>query len=115
MSYLGTFKPQPNAATFSGYVEALDDDTGTAFDLSTALIEVEVTDQRGGRRLYGSTTDGTVVLVADGFEFTFPASAMRQLCAGSYTVNILVTDTVTGFVEEPSIADLPVIEGGFRG
>lgn len=115
MSYLGAFAPQPNAADFSEYIEVLDDDTGTAWDLSTSLVEMEIVDQRGGRRLYGSTADGKLGLVADGFDFLFPAASMRQLCAGSYTVNIRITDNVTGAVAEPVIADLPIIEGGFRG
>lgn len=111
---LGSFEAQPNAADFAGYVEAIDIETETAWDLTTTLIEMEINDQRGCRRLYGSTDDGKLALSADGFTFAFPASSMRDLCAGSYVVNIRFTDSVTGFVQEPSIANLPIIEGGFR-
>jgi hypothetical protein len=75
---------------------------------------MEVTDQRGCRRLYGSTSDGSLELLGSGFEFEFPATSMRNLCAGSYTVNIRFTDSITGTVAEPVIANLPIIEGGYR-
>jgi len=114
MRPLQSFEPTPNAADWSEYVEVLDDETGTAWDLSNSLVEMEVVDQRGGRRLYGSTADGTLSLVADGFDFLFPASTMKQLCAGSYTVNIRFTDNITGTIVEPVIANLPIIEGGYR-
>lgn len=114
MINLGSFAAAPNAADWSEYIEVLDDDTGTAFALTTALVEMEVTDRSGRRRLYGSTVDGAIALVGDGFEFAFPAASMRQLCAGSYTVNIRLTDSVSGFVAEPAIANLPVLEGGYR-
>ncbi|MCO5092677.1 hypothetical protein [Bosea sp. (in: a-proteobacteria)] len=111
---LGSFPRQPNAADFVGHVDVIDDRTNTPWDLTTVRIEMEVVDQRGCRRLYGSTDDGKLTLAGDGFDFRFPASEMRNICAGSYTVNILATDTLTGFVQEPVIADLPVIEGGYR-
>lgn len=115
MSYPSTsFPAAPNAADWSEYIEVLDDDTGTAFDLSTSIVEMEVTDQRNCRMLYGSTADGTISLVADGFEFLFPASSMKRLCAGSYTVNVRLTDSITGAIAEPIIANLPIIEGGYR-
>lgn len=114
MIHLGSFERTPNAADWSGYVEVLDDDTGTAFDLTSALIEMEVTDQDGIRRLYGSTADGALDLVGGGFEFAFVSTRMKDLRAGSYTVNIRITDSVTGYVQEPAIALLPVLEGGYR-
>ena len=114
MSYLGTFAPAPNAADWAESISVTDDETGTAWDLTSTLIEMEVTDQNGCRRLSGSTSDGKLSLTPAGFDFAFPATSMRCLCAGSYTVNIRFTDSVTGFVGEPVIADLPVLEGGFR-
>lgn len=114
MINLGSFIAAPNAADWSGYIEVLDDDTGTAFDLTSALVEMEVTDQDGIRRLYGSTADGAIDLAGDGFEFAFASTRMKDLRAGSYTVNIRITDSVTGFVAEPAIALLPVLEGGYR-
>lgn len=111
---LGSFPRQPNAATFAGHIDVIDDQTDTPWDLSTVKIEMEITDQRNCRRLYGSTEDGKVTVAGDGFDFLFAASDMRGLCAGSYTVNILATDTLTGFVAEPVIANLPVTEGGYR-
>ncbi|MGO4670095.1 hypothetical protein [Bosea sp. 2RAB26] len=114
MNYLGTFEPAPNAADWAEAISVTDDDTGTAWPLATYLIEMEVADENGCRRLSGSTSDGKLALTPAGFEFAFPAASMRGLCAGSYTVNIRFTDSVTGFVGEPVIADLPVLEGGFR-
>ncbi len=112
--YLGSFEAAPNAAYWTGYVEVIDDETDSGFDLDDALIEMEVTDQRGCRRFYGSTTDGRLTVSGDGFNFEFPDTVMKQLCAGSYTVNIRITDEITGFVAEPAIATLPVLEGGYR-
>ncbi len=111
---LGSFDAQPNAADWYGIVDVIDDETGTAWDLTDYLIEIEVRDPDGCLRLSGSTTDGTVTLAGDGFEFAFPASRMRALCAGSYVVNIRFTDSLTGFVQEPAIVTLPIIEGGYR-
>lgn len=114
MINLGAFDQQPNAADFVGYVSVLDDETGEAWDLANTLVEMEIADQRGCRRLYGSTADGKIEIGADGFNFAFPAASMRGLCAGSYVVNIRFTDSITGFVQEPAIVTLPVIEGGYR-
>lgn len=114
MINLGSFVAAPNAADWAETIEVFDNDTGTAWDLSDTLIELEVRDQRGCSRLYGSTTDGTLTLEGDGFAFAFPATSMRDLCAGSYTVNIRFTDNTTGFIAEPVIANLPVLEGGYR-
>lgn len=113
MRPLLSFGPTPNAADWSEYVEVLDDETGTAWDLTSTLVEMEVRDQDGCRRLYSSTND-TIDLAGDGFEFEFPAEQMKCLCAGSYTVNIRFTDSITGTIAEPVIANLPIIEGGYR-
>lgn len=111
---LGSFVATPNAADWSEAIEVLDDDTGTAWPLDDWLIELEVRDQRGCQRLLGTTADGAIILTSTGFEFSFAAARMRDLCAGPYTVNIRFTDSVTGAVAEPVIANLPIIEGGFR-
>lgn len=113
MITLDSFQPTPNAADWAEAIEVTDADTGTALPLDDYLIEIEIVDQRRSRRVYGSTTDGIVATTSTGFEFSFPASSMRDLCAGSCTVNIRFTDIVTGAVLEPVIANLPVIEGGF--
>lgn len=114
MRPLLSFGPTPNAADWSDYIEVLDDDTGTAWDLTNVLVEMEARDQNGCRRLYGSTDLGQIDVVAEGFEFSFLAEVMQQLCPGSYTVNIRFTDSITGTVAEPIIANLPIIEGGYR-
>lgn len=112
MINLGSFQPASNAADWYGYIEVLDDDTGTAWDMTGVLIELEVRDYDRCRRLYGSTSDAKLVVIDSGFEFNFPASSMRGLCAGSYTVNIRFTDA-DGVIDEPIITNLPVIEGGY--
>lgn len=114
MRPLLSFGPTPNAADWSEYVEILDDETGTAYDLTDTLIEMEVRDQTGCRRLYGSTSDGVLELYINGFSFAFTASQMQCLKAGSYTANVRFTDSITGAVIEPIIANLPIVEGGFR-
>jgi len=113
MMVLDSFQPTSNAADWAEAIEVTDADTGTALPLGDYLIEMEIMDQRRNRRVYGSSTDGTIATTSTGFEFSFPASSMRDLRAGSYTVNIRFTDSVTGAVLEPVIANLPVIEGGF--
>ena len=114
MNNLGCFEATPNAADWAENIDVIDDDTGTAWDLSDVLVEMEVRDERGCRLLYGSTTDGKLTVEGDGFAFAFPAASMRNLCAGSYVVNIRLTDNTTGFIAEPVIATLPVLEGGYR-
>lgn len=114
MSPLLSFGPTPNAVSWSDYIEVLDDETGTAWDLTGILVEMEVRDVDGCRRLYGTTTSGELVIAGDGFEFTFPRSSMKHLCPGSYTVFIRFTDSVTDDDAEPVIANLPIIEGGYR-
>ena len=114
MNSLGTFEPASNAADWAEAVSVTDDDSGTSCPLATYLIELELRDQDGARRLAGSTADGALTLSPAGFAFAFPAATMRGLSAGSYTVNIRFTDSATGFVAEPVIAELPVLEGGFR-
>lgn len=117
MINLGSFPPQPNAADWTDTIRLVDDETGTAWDLTDSLIELEVTDDRDNdyRRVFGSTTQGEIVLEPDvGFTFAFPAERIRCLCPGSYTVRIRITDNSTGFVAEPIIADLPIIDGGYR-
>jgi len=110
---LGSFAPTYNSETWTEVAAIDDEDTGTAFDLSTSLIEMEVRDQNGCRRLYGSTADGKLVVIDDeGFEFTFTAAEMSTLCAGSYNVFIRLTDSITGISETWGGA-LPVLDGGF--
>lgn len=114
MRPLLSFGPTPNASDWSEYVEILDDETGTAYDLTDTLIEMEVRDSMGCRRLHGTTNGDEIELYINGFSFAFPASQMQSLRAGSYTVNVRFTDSITGAVIEPIIANLPIIEGGFR-
>jgi hypothetical protein len=114
MRPLQSFEPTPNAADWSEYVEVLDDETGTAWDLTGVLVEMVVRDAEGCRRLYGSTSGGELELEGAGFRFSFSADQMRCLCPGSYTAYCRATDSVTGAVEEIFIANLPIIEGGYR-
>ena len=114
MSAMNSFRPVPNAGDWSGYVEIIDKTTGSAWDLTSILVEMETVDQSGCRRLYGATSDGTLVVAGDGFEFLFPVAQMRSLCAGSYTVNIRGTDSNSGAAHELAIVNLPIIEGGYR-
>lgn len=114
MINIGSFERATNAADWYGAIEVTDDDTGTPYPLEDYLIELEIVDQDRCRRLFGSTSEGSLTLTGTGFQFTFPASRMRELCAGSYTVNIRFTDSETGSVAEPVIANLPVLDGGFR-
>jgi len=114
MITISPFEATYNSETWADQINVIDNDTGTAWDLTDILIEMEVRDQRGCRRLYGSTADGRLVVSGDGFEFDFPPEMMRNLCAGSYVVFIRLTDSATSYVEVWSAA-LPVLEGGYNG
>jgi hypothetical protein len=113
MIAIGTFDPTYNSENWSGQVDVIDNDTGTAWDLTGILIELEVRDGRNCRRFSGSTADGSLTIEGDGFAFDFPPDTMRRLCAGSYTAFIRLTDNATSYVEVWS-ATLPVLEGGYR-
>lgn len=113
MNIIGAFDPTYNSENWSDQVNVIDNDTGTAWDLTDILIELELRDERGRRRVYGSTTDALLTIEGDGFAFDFPATTMRDLCAGSYTAFIRLTDNATAYVEVWS-ATLPVLEGGYR-
>lgn len=113
MTPIGAFDPTFNSENWSGQIDVIDNDTGTAWDLSSILVELEVRDDRGCQRFRGSTTDGRLTIEGDGFAFDFLPETMRQLCAGSYAAFIRLTDSATGYVEVWS-ATLPVLEGGYR-
>jgi hypothetical protein len=113
MNPIGSFDPTYNSENWAGHIDVIDNDTGTAWDLSDILIELELRDDRGCRRFLGSTTDGQLEIEGDGFAFDFPPATMKQLCAGSYTAFIRLTDNTTGYVEVWS-ATLPVLDGGYR-
>lgn len=114
MRPLLSFGPTPNAVKWSEYVRVFDIDTGTAWDLTDILIEMEVRDKNDCRRLYGTTTSGEIELEGEGFRFTFSRASMKQLCAGSYTTFIRFTENGSDEDAEPVIANLPIIDGGFR-
>jgi hypothetical protein len=60
-----------------------------------------------------STADGRITITADGFAFVIPATAMRNLIAGTYAVNGRIT-FADGAVVQPFISSLSILEGGYR-
>jgi hypothetical protein len=104
-----------NAEDWIQSVAVVDGDEG--FDLSSYTISIRVTDKNGAEVLAGSTTDGKIAVSNDDddvpsiFTWTFRASAMAGLCAGSYTVAVRITDGTN--TNQMILGTLPVVDGGF--
>lgn len=115
----GTPLPQiTNATDWAVTVAVIDDTTGVGFDLSTyTAITVRVTDSRNSQMLTGTLSDGTIVVTADDdavssiLSWTFRASEMATLAAGSYTVAVKIGDGTN--TTQLILGRLPVVDGGF--
>lgn len=76
-----------NNADWSMGIQVTDANTDAPVDFTGAVIEIEVKDTNGCRRLEGSIADGRVTLPAVGtIEWLFPVDAMKGLCPGSYNM-----------------------------
>ena len=110
--FTGNIAPISNRADWIDAFQVLDVETGEAIDISDATeIEVVIRKQISKDDLLSVTmTGGGIVLVETGaFQWTFPASQLRDLCAETYEcVARIVKD---GIASTLMIAALPVIEG----
>lgn len=86
--------------------ELRDGDTDDLLDLSAATIEIDVRDNGGCEILTATTSNGRVEQVSTGIiEMTIPASAMSDVCVGTYkfggryTLNDETISIFTGTVQ----------------
>src|SRR5262245_13551802 len=109
--YIGALDPVSNRADWRVTREIVDDDTDELVDIAGASIVFEVRDQNGWAPiLSASTSNGKVTIVDSGtFTVAFPASDMRQLCAGIYDVGCTIT--VAGEVHQFIIGTVTVLDG----
>lgn len=101
-----------NRATWTESGELVDDDTGELINLTGYKLEIEVETAKGSRVLYGSDVGGQITYpTSTSFQFTFSASQMGRLDAGTYNVGLLITDDVTAEVTQAFIGSVAVIDG----
>lgn len=82
-------------------------------DFTGAVIEIEVKDANGCRKLEGSVADGRVTLPDAGvIEWLFPASVMEDLCPGSYNMGAVYQ--LNGATVSLFTGQLVVIDGVAR-
>jgi len=113
----GSLEAVSNRETWTQDIELTDD--GTAIDLSTASIVVEVRAKRGtsdygvpaGTAVLSATTANLKItlLGAGQFRWTFPATDMRGVVPGTYDVG--ATYTVAGVTTQLLIGTVPIIDG----
>lgn len=124
--YHVTFDAQPNSADWSAGWQVLGDD-GVAEDIYSDGWTVTIRLSRlpqgirsaldygfdygfSSYQLSGDTDDGTITVNGDdALIWSFPATSMRALCAGSYAVGLIATkDDQT---VQLLLGTLPVIQG----
>ena len=104
------FQPVTNAEDWELVVNLFDD--GAAYDLDGETATMSVRDPWGNEVLSGTgvaSDDGDAVTSI--LTFTFRASSMALLCAGSYTVAAKLTESPA--TRQILLARLPVRDGGF--
>ena len=108
--YNMTFEPVSNRADWFETFELIDDDTGEVItDTADIAVKIEVRD-RNCRRLSGSKEDGTVTDLGFGvFQWHFTPSQMRQFCAGTYEIGVVITRDDIKIQELVGV--VPVIDG----
>ncbi len=111
--YQGTLPARSNIATWSDFIEFIDDTTNEPFDLSTAdEITVRVRDLECDRELLSASLSGGTVTLSDQTgvaAFSFTDAQMRTLCVGVYEFG--TTITVDGDVYQIHLCRLPVVRG----
>lgn len=107
------FPPTSNPQDWRGAIDCVIDGTNETYDLTGSLVEMELRDQLGNIGVIASTTDARITITTDGFAFVIPASAMRNLIAGTYAVYGRITFP-GGEVAQPFISNISILEGGFR-
>lgn len=124
--YAVTFDEQPNSADWSDNWQVLGED-GLPEDIYSAgwTVSIRVAPLPRGCRcawdygfpstysnyvLSGDTADGTITVNGDDvLIWSFPASRMRGLCAGSYAVGLVATKG--GQTVQLLLGTLPIIQG----
>lgn len=110
--FLPPFPKQSNRADFMVTLDAFDNDTGDAYDLTGVTINVTIADERGCTRISASTSDGKVALEVpeDGeASITIRASELKNIPAGQYQLGIQFVDGED--TSQPYVGILPIFEG----
>lgn len=113
----GVLPPVSNDADFALQVQAFDDNTSAAFDLTPYAIAVRILTQEGSQLLSGDLNTGAVALTQDDngvwsvFTIAFTASQMTPLCEGNYRISVRMTDDTD--TAQLVLMSMPVLEGGF--
>jgi hypothetical protein len=108
----GTLSEVSNQADWIEAFELIDTDTDEAVDVSDATeIEIEIkTKGRDNVLLSATLTDETIEHIETGvFQWTFTATQMATLCAGTYDVKLRITKD--SIVTQLFIGTLPVVDG----
>ena len=109
--FIGALDPVSNRADWTVTRQIIDDDTDEPVDVSGAAIVFEVRDRRGCATLLSATTGNGKITIDDVGTFTvaFPASDMRQLCAGIYDVGCTITRN--GLTDQFILGTVTVLDG----
>jgi hypothetical protein len=118
----GSFESVSNRETWSQDIELTDGHTGAAINLTGAAIVVEIRAKRqsgdygipaGTVALSATTVNGKITLPGGGTDgvlrWTFSATDMRGVCAGTYDVG--ATYTLSGVTTQILIGTVPILDG----
>lgn len=110
--YQASLSPVSNRETWTETFDVIDDD-GEGVDLSDADITVEVR-SKGGNSVLTAEIDSGITLneTETGFSWTFTATQMRALCAGTYEIGCIVSidDTTTQLF----VGTIQIVDGVVR-
>ncbi len=107
--YQAALSPISNRETWTETFNVVDDD-GAGVDLTDAEILVEVRNKNKSSVLTAEVASGiTLDEASTGFSWTFTATQMRALCAGTYDIGCVVTidDTTTQLF----VGSIQVVDG----
>lgn len=111
--YTGQVAVISNKATWQSEVaELVDEDDGTAVDLTTVNpldIEVLIKDMDGCTRATATIDNAKVTVPGPGFQWRFEDTDLRCLCAGTYRLGAKVT--IDGFITDVIDGTIVVVEG----
>jgi protein involved in temperature-dependent protein secretion len=112
--YTGQVAVVSNRATWlSDVLEVVDEDTGTATDLSTINsldIQVTIKDMDGCWTIATATiANGKVSVPGPGFQWQFEDTDLTSLCAGTYKLGVKIT--INNFITDLVDGTIAVVEG----
>jgi hypothetical protein len=108
--FQGKLDPISNREDWT-YVIEVDDENGDPIDLTGASITVNIRDPRYRTTvLTGSTTDGTITVLATGvFQIAFTAAQLQPCRPDTYEIGVVLVQN--GATIQLAIGLLPVVDG----